>query len=156
MRKRIVIGLLAVVVIGVMAYFVSQPQPKRGSVEWHKREFVRARDGKPMMLRLRAAWDRFTSHGNKWRAADYWRRSEGMQSNRTALIRLGYLEERTFVVSNRPVNEVISNAWFNAATNIDVDFIRVNTRRGTNMIEVSTVRGDISKWEELIRNADVP
>jgi len=39
MRKRIIIGLLAVVVIGVMAFFVSGPEdsePKGGTVEWHR------------------------------------------------------------------------------------------------------------------------
>jgi hypothetical protein len=41
-RKRIAIGLLAVVVIGVLVFWVSQPKP--GSVEWHKREYRAARN----------------------------------------------------------------------------------------------------------------
>ena len=37
-RKRIIIGLLAFLVIGVVVFFVSQP--KKGSVEWHKRAYL--------------------------------------------------------------------------------------------------------------------
>ena len=40
MLRRFTIGLLAVVVIGVMAFILSQP--KRGSIEWHKREYLDA------------------------------------------------------------------------------------------------------------------
>ena len=42
MRKRIFIGLLAIVVIGVVAFFLSRP--KEGSVEWYQRRFVSAQD----------------------------------------------------------------------------------------------------------------
>ena len=37
-RKRLVIGAMAVVVIGVIAFVLSQP--KDGTVEWHKREYA--------------------------------------------------------------------------------------------------------------------
>jgi len=42
MRKRIVTGLLAIVVIGTVAFWVSQA--RKGSVEWHKREYLEAAD----------------------------------------------------------------------------------------------------------------
>jgi hypothetical protein len=153
-RKRIVIGLLILSAIGTGVYLTAPSEPKKGSVEWHKQEYLAARNGNSAMFRLRSVWSRVT--GDKFYTANYRYRSEGMQSNRTALIRLGYLTERTFVISNRPTREVISNAWFNVSTNIDADFIRVEARRGTNIIEVSTVSGDIPKWEEAIRKADVP
>jgi hypothetical protein len=42
MRKRIVIGVLAIVVIAVGAYFASQP--KKGSWDYHKRACDRANE----------------------------------------------------------------------------------------------------------------
>ena len=39
MRKRIVIGLLIVSTIGIVVFFFSQP--KKGSVEWHEKRFLR-------------------------------------------------------------------------------------------------------------------
>lgn len=39
-RKRLVIGAIAAVVIGVAAYVLSQP--RKGTVEWHRRGYLRA------------------------------------------------------------------------------------------------------------------
>src|SRR5215207_9499521 len=98
MRKRIIIGLLAVVVIGVVVFFLSQP--KKGSVEWHKREYLASRESRkfedwigrgPPVIR-NAYWDR------KWKRGEF---------HHHQLINLGYLEERIFVISNRPTRDVM-------------------------------------------------
>jgi hypothetical protein len=46
MKKRIFIGAIAVVVIGVGAYVLSQR--KEGTVEWHKEQWVKANTKTPV------------------------------------------------------------------------------------------------------------
>jgi hypothetical protein len=42
-RKRLVIGAIAAVLIGVAAYILSQP--KKGTVEWHKSAYLKELEG---------------------------------------------------------------------------------------------------------------
>src|SRR5688500_6271167 len=92
-RKRIVIGLLGIVVIGAVAFFVSQP--KKGTVEWHKREYLKANHWGIVDEGV------FRYASQKRQNARFERKRERIESNRRALIELGYLEERSVIVYNR-------------------------------------------------------
>src|SRR5688500_7864821 len=106
-RKRLVIGAIAAMLIGVAAYVLSQP--KEGTLEWHKREY------KSHMRRIggeRTLFDRIRSEFGLPRRPD--RHLE----HRRALIDLGYLEERNIILTNLTNNpEVFSKALVRWATN---------------------------------------
>src|SRR5687768_7010495 len=102
MRNRLIIGLLANVVIGVVAFVVSQP--KEGSLEWHKKELRWGVDhfaGRTFTARCRSLLGRVRT---QWR----WQidpdeghaLAEKLDKHRAALIEMGYLVERSFATSN--------------------------------------------------------
>ncbi len=156
MRKRIVIGLLAVVVIGVVAFVLTRP--KRGTVEWHKREYVAAKSQLYSEGALIRRLKRFVAdHLGLPRAYDR------MAEHEAALLRLGFLEERTVVVSNRAPSLLLLDAMDIDRGGSLVDrfnngerFLDLNIVPGSNAIRVVTTRQDMRFWEEPIRNADVP
>lgn len=151
MRKRIAIGLLAVVVIGVVGFLISQP--KEGSVEWHKREYF-------------AAMDRAT--GNTWRdrvervyhnirksapPAEPWglqqqKNAEKMSSNFTALLRIGYLTKRRFVLNNQLGSEVES-AIRKAFDCGRTAFVRIEST--TNVLLIAAPTAIMPQLEELFK-----
>src|SRR5687768_15503928 len=96
MRKRIIIWLLAVVVIGVGAFFVLEA--KKGSVEWHKREYLRALDcaaRRTWRDTLQRVCARISSvirvdTSEEERLAQF----ENLKEHEIALIRLGFLQKR--------------------------------------------------------------
>jgi hypothetical protein len=157
-RKRIAIALLIVSVIGIATYFVSQP--KKGSVEWHKREYLRATE-EAWRIGLKPRWsDKIVNHWRQLRGQPNINYHAEVADHQEALIGLGYLQVRTFVVSNRPVDYVASNIWFRASvetrTNILDSFSRMSTARGANLIDIVARKDDMPKWEEMVRQADVP
>src|SRR5687768_11553 len=99
MRKSVAIGFV-IVTIGLVAFVLSRP--KKGTIEWHKREYLTACKG---------SW--------KERALNLGRRALGKQpsfsteqvekeaEHQRALIKLGFLEERELVFSNRPIDYII-------------------------------------------------
>ena len=110
MRKRIVIGLVAILGVGVLVYVVSQP--KKGSVEWHKTEFRKAqkemypgahqdtfpeRIGKLYRNIMNRPGPVPTGGPGNSQLDELYGRYE---SNRSALVRLGYFRERRFAISN--------------------------------------------------------
>jgi hypothetical protein len=160
MRKRILIGLLAAVLIGVVAFFVSQP--KQGTLKWHKREYL-------------AAMDRWTgtSFGQRFRqiSAQLFgvtlqpeiRRdlAEKVVFHRRALIEAGYLEQRAFTLTNGLPKDVATRASMAAQTVLPAEtrqfvvFMCGNNQRA-GPLTIICVRQDIAKWEELVRKADTP
>src|SRR6185503_5712613 len=97
MRKRVVIGVLAIIGAGVLLFALSQP--KRGSVEWHKREYEAATQGS-LKFRLKNLWWQIRGEDRRSRMI-----SEERNEHQQALIHLGYLEQREFVISNRSIDE---------------------------------------------------
>ena len=147
MRKRIVIGIGALVVGGGIVVVVLRPWESQ--VEYHKREYFAARNGR-FLDHVRETWNRVVGQ-----STDYRERAARMESHETALIKLGYLEERTFAVSNRPA----------AGIAVEIGNFHPGIAKGrlwnvfhtsTNELAVVGVREDMPKWEELIRKADVP
>lgn len=144
MGKRIAIGLLAVLIIGVAAYMLSQP--KEGTVEWHKRKCenaMRALNGEHALLDR--ARNRF---GLPPRRNLY-------QEHRQALTDLGYLEEREFILTNSP--EKPSRALVHWATNeIPQDRLWSIGLVSNKFLVIRAERHSMKKWEEAVRRIDVP
>lgn len=161
MRKRVIIGLLAVVVIGVVAFFVSQP--KRGTVEWHKdryRALQRAIQHGTWPERAKNVLNRIVFgkvHGRLGVSTAWF---EQLERHRRSLIELGYLEEREFVLSNRSIDHVIheSSRVIRADArweSVNWEFIH-NSARGSNVLVTIAARQDMPIFVEAIRRADVP
>jgi len=149
--KRLIIGAIVLMVIGVAAYFLSEP--KQGSVEWHKREFLRAQH-----------WGiaeegiyRFGSR--RWMSARIDEKTSRMTYHQNALIKFGYLEERPVVLYNRSVFDVLTNLIVildtNAMEHLSEEFLDFQTP-DTNVLRVIAIKRDIDTWEQLIRKADMP
>jgi hypothetical protein len=154
MRKRIVIGAIAVVVLGAGAVWYSTCINRReNSVEYHKREYLAARDGRPLMNELRSFWGELTGQKVRHRMSLF-----KLQRHEQALLRLGYWREETVIV-NMPAAKVWGtavkngvNLWRHPLTKE----ICVVAPVGTNTILVRAVPDHIPIWKRLIREADVP
>jgi hypothetical protein len=141
-RKRLVIGALAAIVIGFAAYVLSQP--KEGTVEWHKRRYEKEMhriDGKGTLF------DRIRSEfGLPSRPSRH-------MEHRQALIDLGYLEERQIILTNNP--EGFSAALIQWATNeLPRDRLWAFGVR-SNVMFIRAERHNMKKWEEAVRRIDV-
>jgi hypothetical protein len=158
MRKRIAIGAIAVIVIGVTGYLLSQP--RKGTVEWHSREYRRACAGYGR-YRLQHAMNAvrrrlgLVSHF-QWRIADLRKEKE----HQTALINLGFLKESTFVVSNHPSDTVsfaatLAIEWNSSFAGLTGEFVSI-TRPETNVIRIVAEPKDTPLVMSLIRECDVP
>ncbi len=123
MRKGILIGLIAVMAIGVLAFLVSQP--KRGTVEWHKREYKAAFE--PGILDIEFLADRIPG---AMQTAYWLRREKRIEIHRQALIEAGYFGEKVFIVTNRPPRKVAFAVW----RTIHFEFLKTNDLAGIPII----------------------
>lgn len=140
-------------VIGVVAFFVSQP--KRGSVEWHKREYLAARNG---TLYDRVGYFCYRVTGIilpdwPWGGRQVQRMEDQMRTNKWALIDLEYLGEYVIPLTHRASDEVI--AVLPKPTAKQAPFTQIRPEK-KDEIFISAPRQDMPKWRELIRQADVP
>jgi hypothetical protein len=154
MRKRILMGLLAVVVIvvlGLVAFVLSGP--RKGSVEYHKKAYLQLREGSKFRNTLRLAWSKIDRRA----AEPSQERIERMGRHHAALWSLGYLDEKVFLVSNREPAAVADALWLTlgrAFTNDTLPLVAISDI-GTNSVTVEGPREEMFKWEMLIREADV-
>jgi hypothetical protein len=150
MRKRVVIGLLAVaaiVAIAMGARLLSQP--KKGSVEWHKREYLRAHAMPSTWRGVRY----FVQPG--FAQPEYWnQRARRIHFHRQALLESGYLTEREFVVSNRPAQDVAEALLGSVELRKDYPFVCPMWIE-TNVVAVIARPGEMDKVGKWIREADV-
>jgi hypothetical protein len=151
-RKRVVIGL-AVLAVAVVGVYVLSP-PRRGTVEHHKEQFLDAHYSGQV-----AQW--IVPRGPRaLRVAYFRRKEEQINFHRRALVELGYLGERVFVISNQPSWEVENalrlsvDAVFTAVAP-HVNFAAVLESR-TNSVRVVAPVNEMQKWEDMIRGLDVP
>ena len=149
MRKRLVIGLLILSVIGTAVIFFSQP--KKGSVEWHKREYLRARDWGRV-----EQWIEINAPYNL-RKAQADRKAKRTEIHLKALFELGYFEERVFVLSNSLTKERGNAFWtlHHVFTNDVLDVSGIKDM-GTNTVTVVGLREEMPQWQEAVRKMDVP
>src|SRR5687768_12494047 len=109
MRKRIVIGVIVAVVMGVAVYVFTEP--RKGSVEWHKREYIKARDwvDKPRFVEwVKATFCKMT--GTPYRTSartDFDTVYKQRLASWHALRRLGYLREEMFFLEHQPKSRVV-------------------------------------------------
>jgi hypothetical protein len=167
MRKWIVIGLLAVLLIALVIFFVSEP--KKGSVEDHKRGLKAAATN----------WGWIRSMPDFVRDLYQRRQIKRWNLHWQALVEAGYLTERDFTLPNGWSSEVADVVWSAASqvfTNDGDLTIRVLviqwagpsefgytgrsgalitqlTERKTNTLRVTAPAESMSKLEELIREA---
>lgn len=107
MRKRIAIGLLAVALIGVAIFFVSQRNS--GSVEWHRQRYADLLTCNTWSDRLRQMWGNFTGR-RQFASTSSERAYAALKHHERALVKLGYFEERRFLVFNRSAEGVMMRA----------------------------------------------
>src|SRR5688572_19759105 len=116
-RKRIVIGLSVGVVIGVGIFLISRP--REWSVEWHKKQLLRARY-------WGMADEGIYRYGRReWMHARIEQKTDRMVRHQNALIRLGYLEERPVRVYNHGVvlSNLVGYLNTNSVEGLDADFL---------------------------------
>ena len=162
MRKRIVIALLVVVVVGVVALVLLQP--KKGSVEWHKREYLSVRErivakdvggrltgffasrsGMPLLLE---------PTNDPEREADI----AQLEMHEKALIAAGFMERQIFVLTNgMPGPTAVLAA---AAGRIVLPLKRtrfvvfkLDQILATNQLIVVSSREDAQQYEKFVREA---
>jgi len=145
MRKRILIGFLVLAVAGTCGYVLSQP--KKGSVEWHKKQYKRAAGTPGKWIGVAPGFVRET-----WLK----RRADNLRFHREALVESGYLTRREFTVSN------VSPAAYSGVGQV----VRWLVRNGddflwavwtdTNVVTVTAPAAAMKKAGELIQAADVP
>jgi hypothetical protein len=158
-RKRIVTGLLAMAAIGVVAFLATRP--KEGSLQYHLHKYAtlqRQIEQGTFMERTRNVVNRFIGRqGYVGLSVDHFARAD---EHRQALIDLGFLERREFVVSNQSALHVM--AEHNRLIVADPrwkgyrrEFLDVSTR-GTNIVVIVARREDMPLSVDAIRKADVP
>jgi hypothetical protein len=158
MRKGIVIGAVAAVVIGAAGYGLWEPG--HGGVEYHKAEYLKVRSGPGRVGQWISEYGPEALVERLDRVAAR-RRAE----HRDALVKLGYLARTMIVVSNAPV-DVVSRVLHRRCmfdplpprlglepTNADWQFF--SYERGTNFIEIFCVNDDVREWQRAIGKADV-
>ena len=155
MRKRLVIGAIAAVVIGVAACMLSQP--RAGSNDWHEREYWSLRKGgSELVSALRWAVGMGAASLTQEESAR-------LYNHESVLIKNGRLVERIVLVSNQPPNAVLSSAlrailalgpmqWES-----DVVFFEGAITNGIRLVtRTNDAAARLSRWEALIRQADFP
>jgi len=161
-RKRILIGLLAVLVIGVVAFFVLQP--RKGSVEWHKKEYLAAKNRLEGHTWFSPIYERYCKSRPFRVVNDIEAHAlrERMRVAQRALVDLGYLSERTFTVSNHSSMEigsrVISASWKIVPRDRQelTAFFWDEEGPVTNRLVITAPVGDMRLYEEFVKRADVP
>jgi hypothetical protein len=158
MRKWIVIGALAVIGAGILAYVMSGP--KRGSVEYHLEEYnrtLRELRGYTWRDRCAEAWSELTgkpyqpSYMNPIAESNACAR---LEKHEQALINLGHWEVREFCLTNISAAQVSKSLNGFAATLPPGDTSEIRYLDETNKIMIRSLRIDMPKWAEVVRKAE--
>ena len=142
MRKRIVIGAIAAVVIGVGVYVLALP--RKGTVEWHSARYLALLTEDSWAQGLRRMWERLGGRRAVLRKPPE-RVFKELQLHEKALVKLGYFEERRFLVFNGRAEGVMTTAisiWRSTQSNAIVrpQFEAVFVVGGTGTSEMGSVR----------------
>ena len=150
------IGLAFMAAVAIIIIINFLPEQREHSVEYHIGEyrrwtqerdgqFLRLTTGKPSLRdRLVRHW-RTIHKGAQGPVAKRWEHAD-------ALLSLGYLEKRRFIITNRQ-SVVWSNALFYPGMNRE--FVQIGVS-GTNDLIIVAPREDMPKWKDLVRSLDVP
>lgn len=157
MRKGVAIGLLAITTIGTVIFFTSQP--RKGSVAWHKKEYLAAvktlfRIRSTDRLRKRMGLPKESIDATQSRRLKF-----GLTEHQRTLLESGYLIERRFVISNRPVSVVhgeMAAIWLALLKSGHELFTWLHTNTAANAVSVIGRAEDLPFWEDAIRRSDQP
>ena len=161
MRKRLVIGAIAAVVIGVAAYILSMPM--EGTVEWHKQEYVRivkqlqrktVRDW-PSILWARATGRRLAPLTLK----EELELRKQLENHRPQLLKAGYFIERRFQTTNhdaRVLDSGMARHWAEHSLPVERRYYTwMVGARGSDTLVVFGRPQDMEFWEKAIREAEL-
>jgi len=160
-RRRVVIGFIVIVGGAIAVAILSGP--RRGTVQWHKREFSTAMDrleGNRSIDRLSRLWGKITGRPVTWEIGA----EEGqalilkLDEHRIALIEHGYLIEQKVGTTNNAIT-VSMRCAMNQERMIPKEhreFAWIADAAQTNWVTVIGRREDLPKWEEMIRKLDGP
>jgi len=171
MRKRLVIGAIAVVVLGIAAWLWLSGTGTIGGLE---RKYSDAFYGRQWHENLRAKLEVFFGYTPR-RDARFNRDNKRLDSCEKQLIKLGHFEERTFVLStsSAQVMSKIMADWCKIGVTVRArgpasvnagmimakpdqgrtEFVTLREFDGYAII-VLAARRDMLQWEERIRRAD--
>jgi hypothetical protein len=142
--------------VGVVGYVLSQP--RKGSLEWHKREYLRAwKRVTGSTLRDRIQYVYFSSTKKPEKVWGQPKDLEKFFTNQAVLVQLGYLEARQFTVTNLPARDLTERFFGEFAEN-QLDFVDVeySKRPESNDMIVIAPRTFMPTVEEWIRKMDAP
>ena len=145
MRWRIAIAVL--IVIGIAGAVYVGTEPRKGTVEWHKRGYLGQFHSPIRQWIVEHTPDRMSQ-------AIETSRYRRMEHHWAALVRLDFIRETLVVVSNSPAS-VISKVIPEKVKPCD-DLRFFSYELGTNSISLWCTEERIGAWQDLIRQADVP
>jgi hypothetical protein len=159
-RKRVIIGVLAMIGVGVLVFVLSQP--KKGSAEYHIREYRAAeREANGERTLVQRAWYKCGTLLGFNRSVGVGDPNNPLVRSETqikALLDLGYLEKREFYLQNIPRPKAHKALAGLAAKGLPHDRVW-RIREDSETYTVLTVEAeprDLAKWEEMVRKVDVP
>lgn len=157
MRKRILIGGIAVILIGIAAYMLSQP--KKGTVQWHKAKYMECVN----RMWGTTLWGRVQRYAKQTvgiaapEIPDRRAQTEA-RSHLSALVDLGYLSERRYVITNTSLNDVLARTYQQrrifGRTYLPPDL--TERVEGADRLVVTALPDLALQYDDLIRQADAP
>jgi hypothetical protein len=158
-RKRLVIGVIAAVVVGVAAYVLWEPGKER--VEFHKERYLRC----AMSLSPYNQETFIERNAPASLQVAIWRFMERRRKHhRDALIRRGYLAQLTLVPSNAPPGTVMSRVYMSlwGITGFEPDLIPEKIDRSffeweneAKLSRIICLRTDVDALQRAFAAADV-
>jgi hypothetical protein len=156
MRKRVVITLL---VIGVMIGAVGVGwvfQPWKDRIDYHKSRYLAVRSHETVVDKVAAQVGEIRHVSPQVRGSIRPREMARVARHRDALIRLGYLETRILILSNRSPEEVMLDLARNAAETFDQTTIWEIECLGGATVAIVAPQKELPRLEQLVRKVDVP
>ena len=147
---RVPIAIVILLFAGLAIYWFAPP--RRGTLAYHQQQYVRANELRGIEKNIHRApiW---------LRRIHYERRSSRIAFHQQALIDARYLEMKVFVISNRPPSTVASfvvGMMGGVFTNQEPAAFPLVWQVDKNSITVVGPAAEMDKWDEMIREADVP
>ena len=141
-----VVVVVMAIAIGMIAVAV---RPEEDSIAYHRKKYSAAYHGWVWDQELVTKARKVLGQQQRWHTD-----TKRMEHHERALIRLGYLDERTVIVTNCPPEKVRA-AVYKAAANWrkGVGSLRVEIQKNNRLKIVATKR-DVPGLEEAARNAD--
>jgi hypothetical protein len=158
-RKGLGIALAVGAAAGVLIVAINR---REASVEDHLMAYYAAQRNYHLAgggVGVPTVRDRLARGWYKWRGKDKVEFLNKMAKHQGALEDLGYLETHLFVVSNRPPHDVVSDVRPKAVSVAPIHGLNSLANiwaSPTNRIFVLAPTIEMPKWEQWIREADVP